>query len=227
MKRMLVGYLIVAVALTAIVCLLWLIVPEVARTMRDLLSPEIIAGGYGWLEQVWVAAVVVTLLTLLFCGMYYRSWQRLRKIAEAPLSATQECRECQEDAKGARVSNAVSLIYLHALGRRNTYQYIALLISGVFSAMALAAAGARLSLVPTAVAGFIALVLWAKSALIEYRVRAGVFGTNAYEAWQLIRFVLRNSTRVDFTNHDGSPIPALLPEAVRPEASTALEHTQP
>ena len=66
----------------------------------------------------------------------------------------------------------------------------------------------NLAAISIAFLGLIAL----KELLIAYRIRKGLFGTNRTEARNLINFIVKNSSDIDFTDSDGKLRRVLLPE---------------
>jgi hypothetical protein len=109
---------------------------------------------------------------------------------------------------------ALSLTYLGHLRKRHFRVKVFLLASSA----ALAVLGIKfptfdlLALASTPVA-FFALILL-KELVIEYRIRHGFFGTSQSEAREMIRFLIENSTDIDFTDSGGKLRRTLLPEAV-------------
>ena len=64
------------------------------------------------------------------------------------------------------------------------------------------------------------VLLIARSVLLQYRIKNGLFGTSEHEAREIIGFILNNSNTIDFTDGDGKLRKALLPE-VEAEGITA------
>lgn len=70
---------------------------------------------------------------------------------------------------------------------------------------------------------WLVLLLLMRSKLINERIAAGVFGTNAQEAKELISFMLSNYENIDFTDGDGNIKKGFLPENLIPEKCEANE----
>lgn len=70
--------------------------------------------------------------------------------------------------------------------------------------------------------GFVLLLLL-RSKTINLRIEAGVFGTNATEAKELIYFMMSNYEDIDFTDGNGNIKKSFLPEYLQPEKFNASE----
>lgn len=109
---------------------------------------------------------------------------------------------------------ALSLTYLGKLKQRHSTIKLALLacagtlaiLSFKFPTLDLL----DLATVAIATLGLLAL----KEAVVEYRIRSGLFGTTRSEARELIDFIVKNSDDIDFTDSNGNLRKALLPEDV-------------
>jgi hypothetical protein len=107
---------------------------------------------------------------------------------------------------------ALSLTYLGKLKERHSYIKLALLVCAV-ALVGLSFRFPDLDLFEFATVSIAALgLLVLKEAVVEYRIRNGLFGTTRSEARELIDFIVENSDDIDFTDSNGNLRKALLPE---------------
>ncbi|CAK8716763.1 hypothetical protein GMJAKD_05940 [Candidatus Electrothrix aarhusensis] len=108
---------------------------------------------------------------------------------------------------------ALSITYLRHLKRGNWKLKLALFIcTGIFFGLSWKLPQINLSVLSIVLLGLISLLI-TKELLVEYRIRKGLFGTNRMEARALIKFIIKNSDDIDFTDSNGNLRRALLPEA--------------
>lgn len=107
---------------------------------------------------------------------------------------------------------AVSVSYLDSVKSRNLRAKVVLMLcSAVLLVIAFRFPDLQLiepALVSSAVLG----LLFLKEAVLEYRIRHGLFGTNRTEARDLIEFLVQNSEDIDFTDGGGKLRRVLFPE---------------
>jgi hypothetical protein len=117
-----------------------------------------------------------------------------------------------EQRKAVAKEMALSFTYLENLKMRHSNIKLALLACSV----ALVVVNFRLpalDLLDLAAASIAVLgLLVLKEAVVECRIRNGLFGTTRSEAWDLIDFIVKNSEDIDFTDDGGNIRKALLPE---------------
>ena len=106
---------------------------------------------------------------------------------------------------------AVSVTYLKRVKYRHAQLMTLLLVTGVAFATLIYVfelwAIADLGWAPALLMVLIVL----KEGVLEFRIKNGLFGSNAYEARPMINFLLENAVDIDFTDGSGKPKRALLP----------------
>lgn len=156
--------------------------------------------------------LAIGFITLVWDGYppSHEAWQRWQR------SGYQE-----KDAQQLR-DIAISMTYLKRVKIRYSRLSIFLLISGAafYALVHVFELGAVDNLVfaPLTLCGFFLL----KEAVLEYRIKNGVFGTNAYEVRAIITFLLENAEDIDFTDSSGKPKRVLLPEKLADERAEAI-----
>jgi lysylphosphatidylglycerol synthetase-like protein (DUF2156 family) len=70
---------------------------------------------------------------------------------------------------------------------------------------------------------FLVLILQFRSKVINSRIKAGVFGTNATEVKELINFMLSNYENIDFTDGSGNIKKSFLPEDLLLDRCSTVE----
>lgn len=110
---------------------------------------------------------------------------------------------------------ALSLTYLKKLKERHSEIKLALLACAtllvIFSFRFPDLVLLQFATVSIAALGLLVL----KEAVVEYRIRNGLFGTTRFEARELIDFIVKNSDDIDFTDSNGNLRKALLPEETK------------
>lgn len=107
---------------------------------------------------------------------------------------------------------ALSLTYLGKLKKRHSNIKLALLACAA-ALVVLSFRFPELDLLEFATVSIAALgLLVLKEAVVEYRIRNGLFGSTRSEARDLIDFLVKNSDDIDFTDSNGNLRKSLLPE---------------
>ncbi|MGO4469692.1 hypothetical protein AB4Z11_29485, partial [Pseudoduganella sp. RAF53_2] len=120
---------------------------------------------------------------------------------------------------------ALSLTYLRRFKERHSGVKLALLASATVLSI-LSLRFPDLDLLQFATVSIAALgLLVLKEAVVQYRIRNGLFGTTSFEARELIDFIVKNSDDIDFTDGDGNLRKALLPQ--EKELGNAKPHFTP
>ena len=125
-------------------------------------------------------------------------------------------KQCQEQplAKHTKREPTLSVIYSKTTRSRSFYTTGLLIFAALLLATAFAFSPHGYSwlcmLTPLIVACLVLLRSW----VINHRVTNGMFGTNEYEARELIDFIIRNSDNLDSTGPGGKGRRALLPETM-------------
>lgn len=155
-------------------------------------------------------SVVGISVTYYFAYAYYLKERELGRIYKRLLAITEKLRT------ESRAERAISVIFYKKTAASDVRVRILLIVSAVAfyflstfgPSSGLAASPLLFLLTPL---GLLAL-LEIRAANLRYRILHGLFGTNEYEARELINFILHNSDKIDFTDGDGKLRKALLPE---------------
>lgn len=140
--------------------------------------------------------------------------RRLRDMSQPPARLETFARRASPlRARNDLLGLALSSTYLLHLRKENLPAELALggmALLTILAALVLGIPGA-LS-VSGACLGFLA-TLALRNAVIGYRVSRGLFGSTAAEARLLLRFLIKNSTTIDFDDRNGKPRAVLEPPA--------------
>lgn len=113
------------------------------------------------------------------------------------------------------ISTTISVIYLNFLSYRYTRTIILLvLLSVVFSLLSIMYFDSKALLSVNSTVVFVATLLVIRMRLVDKRITYGLFGTNADEAKEIIKFILAHSKDIDLSGGDGKPRKCFLPEKV-------------
>lgn len=133
------------------------------------------------------------------------------EITVALLTAHEIMLSLPERAAAAK-EMALSLTYLGKLKEQHSNIKLALLTCAA-ALVVLSFRFPELDLFEFATVSIAALgLLVLKEAVVEYRIRNGLFGTTRSEARDIIDFLVNNSDDIDFTDSNGNLRKALLPE---------------
>lgn len=81
--------------------------------------------------------------------------------------------------------------------------------------------GTRSGVWTIAISGLSLLAIQIDHKLLEYRIRRGIYGSNAFETLEIINFIIKHSNKDDFNDEGGLKRVIPSPEAIREE----VEHS--
>ncbi len=134
-------------------------------------------------------------------------------IATSKASSFPDLINAKNSSSGDRLNNAVSIIYAKYLRKK----YLKISFSLIFIAVTIELyfIFLELSLIKhifNLALIVCSLLLLFRLQIVTSRIQKGIFGTNKNEARELILFIINNADEIDFTNDDGRPKRAFLPE---------------
>jgi len=104
---------------------------------------------------------------------------------------------------------ALTVLYLTTMRKRLTLSCVLILFAGMASRFLRPPGSSELLLLFSV---SVVLLFVGKLAVLAYRVHCGFYGTTPHEARVLVAYALHLAARSGFSDRNGNPIPAMLPE---------------
>lgn len=214
LTRSIVSVFVVLVTFDFIIASVSLNIQGVVRQLFDLL------------DSASVSLFILTFAATVGMKIVYRLSEAdvTRSVLRKALAARNRILKGHGQVKEAQQVNdiAISVTYLKRVKLRNSQLGTILLISAAvfYGLVHVFELGAIDNLVMAPLALYLLLLL--KEGVLEFRIKTGLFGTNAYEARTMISFLLDNAVDTDFTDGSGKPKRALLPEKLSEQTPGAI-----
>jgi hypothetical protein len=113
--------------------------------------------------------------------------------------------------RDSTLSATITGMMVNSKASANARAYLILIFSLISYILIQLLKSQTIELAPLAVLSLLILLTHINQFIFEFRIRKGLYGFNAYEAREIISFILSHSDKSDFSNSDG--LKSILPEA--------------
>lgn len=144
--------------------------------------------------------VIVTFIINIIKSFFYREAERDIKANEA---AQEKQADTSPNLNTKRSQLAVVELLAEYKSKRNTIASFLLLISVSVYVILSSKLGYEINIGIISIVWFLLLALYVNQKALTYRIRKGFYGTNEYEAREIIQYILRNSDEEDYFDSNG------------------------